>query len=469
MKETLIPIIHVFFYGSICYYTFANTIYFILLLLAFKAVRTSKLETPLLMKILKSTPPAFAPAISVIAPAYNESNSIIGSIKSFLLLNYPSFEIVVINDGSKDDTLQKMITHFKLYQETLFQDTRFTHASIRGTYRSLSHPNLVVIDKENGGKADAINAGLAFAKHPLFCAVDSDSILEEDALLRIALPFFEEPDTTVATGGTIRLVNGSHMSHGRVITPRLERSFLVLMQNVEYIRAFLLGRVGWNSLNSTLVISGAFGLFNKEYVLKAGAYNKHSIGEDMEMVVRLHRYCAEHVKDYRIIFIPDPVCWTEAPFDLGTLSRQRVRWQRGLADTLFSNLDLFHPKYKAMGLIAIPYYHLVELWGPIIEILCWITLVAAYLLGILNQELLLLFFLIGIVYGIFMTLTAILIEEAYFRKESSVQEFFLNLFFGFIETFGYRQLTSYWRIKGLWMQIRKQKSEWGEMKRKGLS
>lgn len=469
MKENLISIIHWYFVISIIFFLFANTIYLVLITLAFRSIRRSKLETPLIMKVLKSTPPAFAPAISLIAPSYNEGKTIVGSVKSFLLLNYPTFEIVVVNDGSKDDTLDKLIEHFKLYPTPLFQDQRLKHARIRETYKSHSHPNLTVIDKENGGKADAINAGLAVSKYPLFCAVDSDSILEDDALLRIATPFFEDPHRTVAAGGTIRIVNGSEMKHGRVVKPKLSMEPLILFQNVEYIRSFFCGRVGWNSLNSTLIISGAFGLFNKELVLQAGAYNHASIGEDMELVVRLHRYCKDQMKDYRIVFIPDPVCWTEAPFELGSLSRQRVRWQRGLADTLFKNKDLFHYKYKTMGLVALPYYFFVELWGPIIEILCWIALILAYFLGILNQEIMILFFLIGIVYGMLMTLFAILIEEKFFRKESSVREFLLTFLFGFLETFGYRQITSFWRIKGLWLQLKGSKNVWGEMKRKGLS
>lgn len=470
MREILIPFILFIFATGIFYYIFANTIYVLLLILAARDIRINQLQTPLLIEELKATPPAFAPAISVIAPAYNEGKTIVGSIKSFLILNYPIFEIVVINDGSKDNTLQQLKDHFKLYEEPLYQDHRFNHAKIKATYKSTSHPNLIVIDKENGGKADAINAGLAVSRHPLFLAVDSDSMLEDDALLRIALPFFEDPETTIATGGTIRIVNGSRFSHGRVVEPRLSRHPLVLMQNVEYIRSFFCGRVGWNSLNATLVISGAFGLFQKEAVLQAGAYLKESIGEDMELVVRLHRHFTEKVKKpYRIIFLPDPVCWTEAPFELGSLSRQRVRWQRGLADTLAKNKDLFHYRYKAVGLIAIPYFYLVELWGPVIELVSWTVILLAWYFGILNQDLLLLFFLIGIVYGMFMTIAALLIEEIYFRKRSSVREFLWLVLYGFLESFGYRQLTSFWRLKGLWLHLRGSAMVWGEMKRKGLS
>lgn len=470
MRELLIIYTQNFFAVSIIYFSFANSIYLFLLILAFRDLRKNRLQSYLLMNELKSTAPAYAPAISILAPAYNEGKTIVGSVKSFLLLNYPNFEVVVINDGSKDDTLEKLITNFKLYPENLYQDLRVNHAEIRATYKSKSHPNLIVIDKVNGGKADAINAGLALSKHPLFCAVDSDSILESDALLRIALPFFEDPEKTIASGGTIRLVNGSDLMHGRVTKAYLSRHPLILMQNVEYIRAFLCGRVGWNAMNATLVISGAFGLFNKEAVLGAGSYNKDSIGEDMELVVRLHRYYTETVKkEYRIVFIPDPVCWTEAPSDLGSLSRQRVRWQRGLADTLERNKSIFSRQYGAVGMLAVPYFYAVELWGPVIELLSWMALILAAFLGILNNEMVVLFFLIGVVYSVFMTLVAVLLEELYFRKTSSIREFLWLMTFGLLEVFGFRQLTSYWRIKGLFLHLRKKKAEWGEMKRTGLS
>lgn len=470
MKEFMVPVVLTFFCLSIFFYVFANLIYTVLLILAFRDLRKNHLQSPLMIKLLQSMPPAFAPGISLLAPAYNEGKSIIASVKSFLTLNYPNFEIIIINDGSKDDSLERLRAHFKLQEEHVVQDHRLQHQSIKAVYRSVTHPHLVVIDKENGGKADALNAGLSVSKFPLFCAVDSDCVLEEDALLRIALPFFEDPERTLATGGNIRVLNGSTVKNGRVVRPKLQFQPLVLFQNVEYIRSFLCGRVGWNALNSTLIISGAFGLFQKEAVIEVGAYDHKSIGEDMELVVRLHRHFTERVKrDYRISYVPDPVCWTEVPFDLGTLSRQRSRWQRGLADTLKANPGLFHHRYGALGLLAMPYFYLVELWGPVIEILSWSFVILGFCLGLLNKDLLWLFFFVGLVYGMFMTLMAVLLEELYYRKGSSVREFLLLFLFGFLETFGYRQLTSYWRLKGLWNHIKGRKHIWGEMKRKGIN
>jgi len=470
VKEILISFIQWFFKASIAYFIFANVTYLILLVLAFIDIRKSKLKAPLLIKELKSTPPAFAPAISLVAPAYNEGKSIIAAVKSFLSLNYPAFEIIVVNDGSKDDTVEQMITNFKMYPEEIFQDPRVKHKPIRATYRSSIHPHLILVDKENGRKADANNAGLAVAKYPIICGVDADSVLEEESLLRIALPFFEDPDLTIASGGTIRVLNGSTTKYGRVVTQRLSREPLVMYQNVEYIRAFLCGRVGWNALGATLVISGAFGLFNREAVIACGGYDHASLGEDMELIVRMHRYYRETLnRDYRIVFVPDPVCWTEVPFDLATLKKQRVRWSRGLADTLAQNKSLFHPRYKLLGLYAMPYYFLVELFGPVIELLSWICVILGMVFGIINKEMILIFFLVGIVFGIFMTIMAVMIEEIYFRKESRIRELFWMTFYGFIETFGYRQLNSYWRLKGLWEHFRGKTAVWGDMKRGGIS
>ncbi len=470
MREYLVPFIQFFFKSSIAYFLFANLTYLVLLVLAFKDIRKSRLKAPLLIKELKSTPPAFAPAISLIAPAFNEGKSIVAAVKSFLALNYPCFEIIVINDGSKDDTLEQMIKNFKMVPEDVFQDPRVKHKTIKSTWRSTIHPHLILVDKENGKKADANNAGLAVAKYPIICAVDSDSILEEESLLRIALPFFEDPDLTIASGGTIRVLNGSTTKYGRVIKQRLSREPIVMYQNVEYIRAFLCGRVGWNALGATLVISGAFGLFNREAVVACGGYDHASLGEDMELIVRMHRYYRETLKrDYRIVFVPDPVCWTEVPFDMKTLGKQRVRWSRGLAETLANNKSLFHPRYKLMGMYAMPYYYLVELWGPIIELLSWFCVICGMVFGIINKEMIVIFFLIGIVFGIFMTIMAVMIEEIYFRKESRLMELLWMTFYGLIETFGYRQVNSYWRLKGLWEHYRGSASVWGEMKRRGIN
>src|SRR6185369_10958297 len=274
----------------------------------------------------------FEPKISVLVPAYNEEANIAASIRSLLQLDYPDYEVVVINDGSRDRTLDVLREEFALQEFPEAFLVRLQTRPVRGLYRSLVHPQLRVIDKVNGGKADALNAGINGARFPLFCGVDADSILQQDSLRLVARPFLEDP-STVACGGTIRIANGCQMSGGALVRAGVPRSYLALCQTVEYLRAFLFGRAGWSPLNALLIISGAFGLFDKEVVVQVGGYRTDSIGEDMELVVRLHRILRKRRQKYRIALVPDPVCWTEAPEDLQTLKNQRVRWQRGLSDS----------------------------------------------------------------------------------------------------------------------------------------
>ena len=281
------------------------------------------------------------PPISLLVPAYNEEATIRTSIRSMLQLEYPDFELVVINDGSPDRTMDVLVREFGLVPYPGAVRIALPHASVRGIYRSTRHPNLRVIDKDNGGKADALNAGINLARHGLFCAVDADSILQRDSLLRLVRPFLDD-GRTVAAGGTVRIANGSRVRGGYLEQAGIPRNWLARFQIVEYLRAFLFGRLGWTSMNAVLIISGAFGLFDRRRVVDAGGYRHDTIGEDMELVVRLHRYHRERSIPYRITYVPDPVCWTEAPEDIGTLGRQRSRWQRGLSESLALQGDAGH-------------------------------------------------------------------------------------------------------------------------------
>ncbi|MEO7864814.1 MAG: glycosyltransferase family 2 protein, partial [Sphingomicrobium sp.] len=271
--------------------------------------------------------------IAVLAPAYNEEVTIVESVTSLLALHYPEFEVIVINDGSDDRTLRRLIDHFELKSVERYHDLTVKHAPIRGLYASPRIPSLLVVDKENGGKSDALNAGINVARAPLFCSIDADSILESDALLRAVRPFLEKPDEVIAVGGTIRLANGSRIESGRVIDVRLPRNFLALVQIVEYLRAFLMTRLALSRMQALTVISGAFGLFRRRLALEVGGYSHGTVGEDMELVIKLHRHMRLQKKPYRIEFIPEPVCWTEAPENLTILGRQRARWQRGALET----------------------------------------------------------------------------------------------------------------------------------------
>jgi cellulose synthase/poly-beta-1,6-N-acetylglucosamine synthase-like glycosyltransferase len=468
IMQVLRMLVVTFFEWSTYFYFLVNSIYLFLLIIAIVSIR-QQMKSRLLIESLKDRFSIFAPGISILAPAYNEEATIAESIKSFLMLDYPTYEIVVINDGSTDRTLERMKTAFLMEPDSLFYDSGLSQTVVRGTYRSKIHPNLVLIDKTNGGKADALNVGIGFAQHGIFCAVDSDSLLEEDALTRIVVPFIQDPDITIASGGTVRIVNGSTIKHGRVVKAGLPGRFLPLMQVIEYTRAFLCGRIGWNAFNATLVISGAFGLFSKSAVQNIGGYLEGSVGEDMELIVRIHRHYRKLEEGYRVVFIPDPVCWTEAPESLQILRRQRNRWQRGLADTLFKNKDmLLNPRFGLLGLFAFPYFFFVELMGPLIEVLSLICLGLGAAFGILNRESIILYFIAGIFYGILMNISSILMGEIYFSKYPKLRQFAALVAVSLVEAVGYRQLTLFWRLEGLYDYCRGNKS-WGTMKRVGFT
>ncbi len=343
------------------YFLAINSIYLVLLILsAFAFVRFAhKRSTEDLLQVLHSH---FTPPISIIVPAYNEYNTIIQTVKSLSLLHYPQIEIIVVNDGSTDDTLGILTRVFSLQKINKVYRKSLETVTVRGIYLSKRQSNLIVIDKENGGRADALNAGLNISKYPLFCAVDADSILEEDSLIRVVLPFLEDPALTVGVGGSIRLANGCEVVAGRVQKVKFPKNKFAAFQNVEYLRAFLWGRVGWDVLRCLFLISGAFGLFDKRTVVMAGGFNTTTVGEDMELVLRIHRRMREQKTKYRIRFVPDPVCWTEGPETYGLLSNQRNRWQRGLIESLWLNKKmLMNPKCGIMGLIVMPYLVLIEL------------------------------------------------------------------------------------------------------------
>lgn len=308
------------------------------------------------------------PAISILMPAFNEQASIAASVRSMLQLTYSEFEVIVINDGSSDATLEMLVQEFSLVPFPESYRLRLQTAPIRTVYRSPRFRNLRVVDKENGGKADALNAGINAARYPLFCGVDADSVLERDSLQRVVKPFLRDP-RMVASGGTVRILNGCEVQDGVLTRVALPRNFLALCQVVEYLRAFLFGRLGWSQLNAMLIISGAFGLFRTNTVVEVGGYRTRTIGEDMELVVRMHRILRQRGQPYRMEFVPEPVCWTEAPEDLATLRNQRIRWQHGLCESLTSNWGLmFSSRGGAPGWLAFPFMVLFEWLGPLIEV-----------------------------------------------------------------------------------------------------
>jgi cellulose synthase/poly-beta-1,6-N-acetylglucosamine synthase-like glycosyltransferase len=414
--------------------------------------------------LLSST---LSPTISILAPAFNEESTIEGSLRALLALQYPNLEVIVISDGSKDNTIPVLIERFDLVPVKTIYEQRVKTKPVRALYRSSTYPALVVVDKENGGKADALNVGLSFAKGELVCAMDADTLIEADGLQRMVRPFLFATDV-VATGGTIRVVNGSEVKFGRVVRTRVPTNALAGIQVVEYLRAFLFGRLGWNRLGGNIIISGAFGLFKRESVLSAGGYLHDTVGEDMELVLRLKRLSYERGGPGRIAFVPDPVAWTEVPESLKVLGRQRDRWHRGLADVLWRHRRMaLNPRYRVTGLVVYPYYAFVELLAPVFEAVGLISLAVGLFLGMVDWNFAALFYLTAYGLGTALTAFTLILEDISFHRYDTFRDRILLLSWALLENFGYRQITVYWRLRGLWKFLRGKK-DWGAMERKGF-
>jgi cellulose synthase/poly-beta-1,6-N-acetylglucosamine synthase-like glycosyltransferase len=449
------------------YFTVLNAFYLFTSLVAFGALRryARRIKTLDLEELLAG---AGAPPISLIAPAYNEEATCVEATRSLLTLNYREFEILVVNDGSKDTTLATLTDAFELEPAPRAATADLTTKPVRGTYQSRRHRNLWVLDKENGGKADTLNAGLNFCRTPLFCAMDADSLLERDALTRIVRPFLEDT-TTIAAGGIIRIVNGCRVERGTVTDVRLPTNWLARFQVLEYLRAFLAGRMGWSALNATLIISGAFGLFRRSLVVEAGGYATDTVGEDMELVVRLHRHCRERGIPYRITFVPDPVAWTECPETLRVLGRQRDRWQRGMTEVLLRHRHmLLNPRYGIVGMLAYPYFFFLEMFGAAIEVSGYAAFILAVVLGRANGPYVVAFLAVAVALGIALSVAAVGLEELTFRRYPRVRDLLALFGLAVLEGFGYRQLATLWRVRGFVSALRGKKG-WGDMTRKGFA
>ena len=408
-----------------------------------------------------------APRISMLVPAHNEEATIVESLRSLLTLAYPELEIVVVDDGSTDGTVAAMSEAFDLVPIHPIYARRIVTAPISDIYRARNNPNLIVACKANGGKADALNAALNVATGSLVCSLDADTLVDEDALQRLVRPFLRSEEV-VAAGATIRVANACVIRRGRVVEVRTPRTPLAGMQAVEYLRAFLFGRVGWNRLGGNIVISGAFGLFRRENLRSVGGY-EHGVGEDMEVIVRLRRRGYEDGTARQVEFVPDPVAWTEVPESLRVLGRQRDRWHRGLTDTLWRHRDVgLRPKYGALGMVLYPAFVTIEWFAPIVEATGLVVLVFGLLLGAVDTQFAILF--VGVAYGLglLLSIVAILLEEMSFRRYGGPRDRAWLLLWAAVENLGYRQLTVWWRLRGIFGFLRGDTS-WGAMERRGFA
>lgn len=468
MKSLLDLLFHLVSNVILVYFLLINSFYFLFVVLSLVGIlRYQRMTSYVRMKEIFSLP--LAKPISIIAPAFNEGAGILESVRSLLALEYPLYEVIVVNDGSTDATLDRLVSEFDLRKTNRVFRRSIDTAPVRGIYISPKEPRLVVVDKVNGKKADALNAGLNIARYPLFCAIDADSILDRDALLKVVRPFHEDPERTVGVGGVVRLSNGCVVKNGQVQRVGMPRNSLARFQILEYLRAFLGGRMGMSMLNCLLIVSGAFGLFRKDVALKVGGYRKSAIGEDMDLVVRLRRYLHEHKVPYRITFIPDPICWTEAPERYRDLARQRNRWHRGLVEVLSRNLKMvFNPRYGMTGMLAMPFYFFFEMLGPIIELFGYLLFGYYIVTRQINVPFTINFFLLAIVYGMLLSLTAILLEEFSLQRYPRLADVVVIAAYGILENLVYRQWLTFVRVKAFG-DVFRGKNEWGAMDKKGFA
>lgn len=415
----------------------------------------------------------FAPSITILAPAYNESLNIVENIRALLAIHYTNFEVVVINDGSSDDTLQRAIEAFDMEKVSYVVDERIFSSEVKAVYKSrkLALNNLVLVDKVNGGKADALNAGLNIAKGKYFIAIDADSIIDPYALQKMVKPFLEESKKQViATGGVIRIANSCVIEDGHLKSVKLPDELLPLFQVLEYNRAFLLGRLAWSRLNGLLIISGALGLFDKEIVIACGGYHRYTVGEDMELVVRMRRYMTEHKKPYKVEYLPDPLCWTEAPGDLNILMRQRNRWTRGTIETLFSHWSIFlNPKFGMMGMVSHPFWVLFEWLAPLVELFGILYFVTIAILGFANWPYFFVTLFFVYFFSISFTCYAILYDHIAFYRYKKWGMVFKQLGAAVVEPFLFHPLVMFAAIRGNFDYFVLGKRSWGNMTRVGLA
>ncbi|WP_153798924.1 glycosyltransferase family 2 protein [Foetidibacter luteolus] len=420
-------------------------------------------------RMLASSP--HAPSISIIAPAYNEGATIVENVRSLLSIYYSNLELIVVNDGSKDDCLQKLIDTYNLEKIDFFVRYQLKTKTVRGVYKSRNpvFKKLIVVDKENGGKADALNVGINIASNDFTICIDVDCILEQDAILKMVKPFIEETKMRViASGGVIRIANSCEVEDGRLVKVHLPRQYLPRMQALEYIRAFLLGRMAWSRLNGLLLISGAFGAFDKEIVIKCGGYDHNTVGEDMELVVRMRRYMEEQKVPYKVTFIPDPLCWTEAPASYKILGRQRNRWTRGTYETLkFHKKLFFNPRYGLLGMLSYPYWFFFEMLAPVIEFFGFIVFLFLAGFGMIEWDTFFVLLLFVISFGYLYSSFAVFMEVITYNQYKRKTEIASLLLSALTEPFNFHPFVVWSGIQGYINIIRKKKA-WGDMTRQGF-
>ncbi|HUY13870.1 MAG TPA: glycosyltransferase [Terriglobia bacterium] len=390
------------------------------------------------------------PPVTVIIPAYNEETVIAETVRSVLNCRYPGLQVLVVDDGSADQSIHRLSQAFKLVRFDLIYRANLQTQPVEAFYVSEDFPALTVLQKQHGGKSDALNAGINFCRTPYFCNVDADTILEPDALLRLMRPILQSPLETVASAGIVRVLNGCSVRNGLIEATHLPARWIERFQVVEYLRTFLFGRTGWDMIGGTLIVSGALAIFQRQIILDAGGFNRETVTEDMEIIVRLHRWARQHHRNIHMAFTTDPVCWTQCPSTLRMLARQRRRWQLGLCQTLWKNSEmLFSPRHRIVGFISFPFNLYIEALGAVVESLGYLSVPVAFLLHLAIPALYIPLVILSLAYAAFLSTGAVLLEELTYRRYSSLKELGVLLLAALLENFGYRQLVLLFRVQGM--------------------
>lgn len=446
------------------YILILNVFYFLFLYLSLRSFQFHKTinSEKQLQDIINSK--IYKP-ISILVPCYNEEKTVVHNLKNLLNLQYPEFEVIAVNDGSKDGTMDVIRANFNLVELPIPSPLKLETKNIRALYACLDYPGLIVIDKDNGGKSDALNAAINISQYPLIACIDADSLLETDSLLRMTRAFISNPEL-IAVGGIVRVLSPDQDTNSRFLT--MPKTFLERIQVVEYTRSFLTGRTGLSAMGTLMIVSGAFGIFSKKAVMMCGGYDIGTIGEDMELITRMHRYHIENKIPYRVEFLPDPVCWTQVPSDINSLLSQRRRWHKGLYKTILDNkVMLFNPKYGVIGMVGMPFYLFFELLAPFIEIGGYVMLVLLYLNGRFDKVFMILFLVTTVLLGVLISISSLILDSFLFKRYRKVSDIFIYTLFSCVEYFGYQQLMSLRKI-AMFFEARGQAHQWGTMKRKDL-
>lgn len=417
---------------------------------------------------------SISPSISIIAPAYNETLNIVENVRSLLSNYYANYDVIIVNDGSNDDSLEKLINAYDLVKvEYIINNQIPTKPLRKGVFKSTNpaFEKLIVIDKENGGKADALNTGLNISSNKYVACIDVDCLLVEDALLKMIKPFLETTDKKViAAGGVIQIANSCTIKDGKLLDVNLPTNMLVRGQILEYLRSFLMGRMAWSKLNGLLVISGAFGLFDKKITIEIGGYDTKTVGEDMEIIVRMRRHMEEQKIKYKVAYIPDPLCWTEAPDNYKTFISQRNRWTRGTIETLKKHKKIgFNPRYRSLGLISYPYWLIYERLAPVIEVTGIIYFLYLLITKAVKWDYALAFLVVAYLFTVLFSIITIITEELTSHQYKKKGVGFHLITTAFLEPIINHPFILYAAIKGNFDYYFNKEIKWGVMLRKGMT